>query len=42
MAIGLEREYVEGTIRITLGEENSIDDVNYLLNILEKLVGRHK
>lgn len=42
MAIGLEREYLEGTIRITLGEENSIDDVNYLLNILEKLIGRHK
>ena len=42
MAIGLEREYLEGTIRITLGEENSIDDVNYLIYILEKLVGRHK
>lgn len=37
-AIGLSREYLEGTIRITLGEENTIEDVNYLLQVLEKVV----
>ena len=38
MAIKLEREWLEGTIRITLGEENTKEDVDYLVKNLIKIV----
>lgn len=38
MAIGLESKWLEGTIRITLGEENTKEDVDYLVNNLIEIV----
>lgn len=38
MAIKLDREWLEGTIRITLGEENTKEDVEYLVKKLVKIV----
>ena len=37
-SIGLEREYLEGTIRITIGSENSVEDINYLIEALKKII----
>ena len=38
MAIKLEREWLEGTIRITLGDENTKEDVDYLVRNLIEIV----
>jgi cysteine desulfurase len=38
LAIGLPREYLEGTIRITLGEDNEKEDVEYLIKSLMEIV----
>lgn len=38
LAIGLERQWLEGTIRITLGEENTKQHIDYLIQVLEKIV----
>lgn len=37
-AIGLESKYAAGSLRITLGEKNNIKEVEYLLNILDKII----
>ena len=37
-AIGLEKEWINGTIRITLGEENTIEEINYLIYNLKRIV----
>ena len=37
-SIRLEREYLEGTIRITIGSENSVEDINYLIEALKKII----
>ena len=38
LAIGLEREWLEGTIRITLGEENTKQDIDYLIDCLVNII----
>lgn len=38
LAIKLEKEWIEGTIRITLGEENTKEDIDYLIKILVKII----
>ena len=38
MAIGLDREWLEGTIRITLGDENTKEDIDYLVENLIKII----
>ena len=38
MAIGLSKELAYGTLRITIGKENSKNDIDYLLENLEKIV----
>ena len=38
LAIGLERNYIEGTLRFTLGEDNSIEDMEYVVNSLIKIL----
>ncbi len=38
VAIGLDKQLLQGTLRFTFGEDNKIEDVNYLVDILEKLV----
>ena len=40
MAIGLDREWLEGTIRITLGDENTKEDIDYLVENLIKIVNK--
>ena len=37
-AIVLEKEWINGTIRITLGEENTIEEINYLIYNLKRIV----
>ena len=39
-AIGLQNEYSKGTLRITLGDENTKEDVNYLLRNLKYFVDK--
>lgn len=38
MAIGLDREWLEGTIRITLGDENTKEDIDYFIKNLRMIV----
>lgn len=38
LAIGLEQEWLDGTIRITFGEENTFEEVDYLVNSLEAII----
>lgn len=40
IAIGLEREWLEGTIRITLGEDNTKENIDYLVRNLIKIVSK--
>lgn len=37
-AIGLEEEYAKGTIRITLGKDNTVNDVNTILKCICKIL----
>ena len=37
-AIGLTKEYAEGTLRVTFGDDNTKDDVDYLVRNLIKIV----
>lgn len=39
-AISLDREYAEGTIRISLGKENTFDDVKYIVAVLTNILKR--
>lgn len=36
LAIGLENEFLEGTLRFTFGKENSKEDVDYLVKVLHE------
>lgn len=38
LAIGLEPELSKGTLRVTFGDENTKEDVDYLINCLTELV----
>lgn len=38
LATGVEMERVHGSIRISLGRENSMKDVEYVLNVLPKII----
>jgi cysteine desulfurase len=42
LAIGLPAELAQGSLRITLGRDNSDDEVDYLLGTLSSLVQRHR
>ena len=39
MAIGLDRKYVDVSLRITFGEQNNIDEVKYLLDTIGRILG---
>lgn len=39
MAIGLDRKYIDGSLRITFGEQNNIDEVRYLLDTIGRIIG---
>ena len=38
LAIGLERSYLEGSIRLTLGEENTKEDIDYFIKNITTIV----
>ena len=38
LAIGLKEEYAQGTLRITFGLENTIEDVKFLINCIKKSI----
>ena len=38
-AIGLDREHIGGSLRITFGDSNTIDDVRYLIQTINKIIG---
>jgi cysteine desulfurase len=40
LAIGLEHEVAHGSLRITLGEDNTEEDIDYLLEVLPEIVLR--
>ena len=35
----LDREHIGGSLRITFGESNTIDDVRYLIQTIDKIIG---
>ena len=37
-AIGLTSEYLEGTLRVTFGDENTKEDVEYLVESLVEII----
>ena len=40
LAIGLTAEMAQGSLRITLGRDNTDEDVDYLLSVLPEMVGK--
>ena len=40
LAIGLTAEMAQGSLRITLGRDNTEEDVDYLLSILPDMIGK--
>ena len=38
VAIGVDWEYAKGSLRITIGEENTKEDIDFLVDNLEKIV----
>jgi len=40
LAIGLEHEVAHGSLRITFGEDNTEEDIDYLLEVLPEIVSR--
>lgn len=40
VAMGVPERYLRGSLRLTLGHENSMDDVDYLLDVLPAAVGK--
>lgn len=38
-AIGLDREYAEGTIRISLGKDNTVEEIDYIADSIISIVG---
>ena len=37
-AIGLSKEFLEGTLRISFGKDNTLNDVGYLVENLKKIL----
>ena len=37
-AIGIEPEYINGTLRVTFGDENTLEEVNYLIKNLKEVI----
>ena len=42
LAIGLSADLAQGSLRITLGRDNTDEDVDYLLSVLSSLIARHR
>ena len=41
-ALGLPDDVAKGTLRMTFGEENNLDDIKYILKILQKIIKRQR
>ena len=39
-AIGLDKEYIAGTLRVSFGKENTIEDVDFLIDTLKKIINK--
>lgn len=39
-AIGLDKDLIEGTLRISFGKENTIEDVDFLIDTLKKIINK--
>lgn len=39
-AIGLDKDLIEGTLRISFGNENTIEDVDFLMDVLKKIINK--
>ena len=39
-AIKLDEKYAKGTIRISLGKRNNVEDANYIANEIVKIIGK--
>lgn len=42
VAIGLTNEIAQGTLRITIGEENTKEDIDFLVNVLQKSIEKRR
>ena len=40
LAIGLPHEIAHGSLRISLGDENTEEDINYILEVLPQIVNK--
>ena len=40
LALGIEKDLAYGALRITLGEENEKEDIDFLINNLEKIISQ--
>ena len=40
LSIGLPEKLANGALRVTFGDENTIEDVDYLVNALKEIVER--
>ena len=41
-ALGLPDDVAKGTLRMTFGEENNLDDIKYILKILQEIIKRQR
>ena len=39
-AIGLDKGLIEGTLRISFGNENTIEDVDFLMDVLKEIINK--
>lgn len=39
VALGVTKDYINGTLRVTFGEHNTKEDVDFLIENLVKIVG---
>lgn len=39
-AIGLDKDLIEGTLRISFGNENTIEDVDFLMDVLKEIINK--
>ena len=37
-AIGLKKEWMNGTIRLTFGDDNSLEDIDYIVNSIKEII----
>ena len=39
LAIGLDSKFANGSLRITFGEQNTIDEVRYVIDSIKRIIG---